>query len=46
LGKYAEYDACKVHIDAMAYADNEQEYEYNWAVIKIKFHFAVSYLET
>ncbi len=46
MGKYAEYDACKVYIDGMAFANDEEEYEYNWAVIKTKFHFAVSYLET
>jgi hypothetical protein len=33
LGKNAQYEECKVFIDAMAYADNVEEYEKNWDVI-------------
>ena len=45
MGKNGQYDECKVFIDAMAYADNVEEYEKNWDVIKQKFQFAVSYVE-
>jgi hypothetical protein len=46
LGKNAQYDECKVYIDGMAYADSEEQYEHNWAVIQSKYQFAVSYVET
>ena len=46
LGKYAQYDECKVHINGMAYADDEEGYEEHWNEIKTKFQFAVSYIET
>ena len=46
LGKNAQYDECKVYIGGMAYADSEEEYEHNWAVIRSKYQFAVSYVET
>ncbi len=46
LGKYAQYDECKVYINGMAYADDEEGYEENWNIIKNKYQFAVSYIET
>ncbi len=46
LGKNAQYDECKVYIDGMAYADSEEEYEHNWAVIRSKYQFTISYIET
>jgi hypothetical protein len=44
LGKWSTYAQLKKHLEGMAYAKDEEEYERHWEIIQCEYEYAVNYV--